>query len=388
MSLQATGRGGRRFRDDLPQPGALEISRAQPGHARQPFRPLPPPTGAAPYHLDLADVLSADAIAAIERAGRIAFHVIGDVGGIKRPEDQVIVATKMEEDFHRAGQASTPSFLYLLGDVVYYWGEAEQYYPQFYEPYVHYPAPIFAVPGNHDGDMHDDTVPSLAAFVDNFCATRPHRTRDAGDVPRDAMTQPNVYWTLVAPFVTIIGLYTNVPEGGELDADQIVWLEEELRTAPADRALLVAMHHPVYSADTLHSGSAYMATVLDDAIRRTGRSPDVALAGHVHDYQRFTRTVGDRQVPYIVAGAGGYWHLHKVGPAQAAPIPLPLRVSSTDVRLESYSDDRHGFLRLEVSANTVKGDYYTVPRSQERWRAPVRHFDSFTLDLQQHRLRP
>lgn len=40
-------------------------------------------------------------------------------------------------------------------------------------------------------------------------------TKDAGDAWRTAMIQPNVYWTLEAPFVTIIGLYTNLPEGGQ-----------------------------------------------------------------------------------------------------------------------------------------------------------------------------
>ena len=41
------------------------------------------------------------------------------------------------------------------------------------------------------------------------------------------MIQPNVYWTLEATFATIIGLYTNVPEGGMLDQDQIDWLQKE-----------------------------------------------------------------------------------------------------------------------------------------------------------------
>jgi acid phosphatase type 7 len=41
------------------------------------------------------------------------------------------------------------------------------------------------------------------------------------------MTQPYVFWTLLAPFVTIIGLYSNVPEGGEIHNDQIGWLAAE-----------------------------------------------------------------------------------------------------------------------------------------------------------------
>jgi len=141
-------------------------------------------------------------------------------------------------------------------------------------------------------------------------------TKDAGDVSRDAMTQPNVYWTLNAPFATIIGLYTNVPEGGRLDDNQINWFKSELSNAPIDKALLVAMHHPIYSADRYHTGSEYMGQILEGAIQKTGRMPDAVFAGHVHNYQRFTRIMNDRDVPFIVAGAGGYWHLHYIAKDQ------------------------------------------------------------------------
>src|ERR1700730_8851663 len=248
----------------------------QPGtHGHQPFRPLPAPTGQLPYHLSIADVLPPDQVQAITK--QLVFHIVGDTGGVKTPVPQENVARQMELDF-ASKQDAPPAFFYHLGDVVYFYGEAQEYYPQFYEPYANYLAPIFAIPGNHDGDlsstMETQGVPSLAAFVDNFCQPIPHHTRDALDERRYAMTQPNVYWTLVTPLVTIIGLYTNVPEGGRLDNDQIMWLEEELKLAPTDRALLVAMHHPIYSFDDHHSGSPYMQKVLDDAIAQSNRTTD------------------------------------------------------------------------------------------------------------------
>ena len=46
-----------------------------------------------------------------------------------------------------------PLFLYHLGDVVYNFGQASEYYKQFFTPYKNYPAPVFAIPGNHDGDV-------------------------------------------------------------------------------------------------------------------------------------------------------------------------------------------------------------------------------------------
>jgi len=193
----------------------------------------------------------------------------------------------MESDCQVPDPSGQPAFFYHLGDVVYYYGEDNGYYSQFYEPYQQYPLPIFAIPGNHDGDVFDDTEQSLAAFAANFCAPVPAITKDAGDVSRDAMTQPNVYWTLDTPFVTIIGLYTNVPEGGKLDNYQIAWFESELAAAPTGKALIVAMHHPIYSADQYHAGSQYMGQLLEQAIQKTGRTPDVIFAGHVHNYQRF-----------------------------------------------------------------------------------------------------
>ena len=58
------------------------------------------------------------------------------------------------------GSKAVPSFLYILGDLIYYNGEAGQYFPQFYQPYSGYPAPILAIPGNHDGDPIDASTPS------------------------------------------------------------------------------------------------------------------------------------------------------------------------------------------------------------------------------------
>lgn len=363
------------------------FSTAQP-HPHQSFQPLPNPTGPSPYHLALESVLPAQNIQAITAAQRLVFHIVGDTGGVKSPEPQQIVAQHMVSDLTGSDPAAQPAFFYNLGDVVYYYGEHKEYYPQFYDPYIHYNAPIFAIPGNHDGDVFDTSVRSLDAFVTNFCAREPQVTPDAGDTRRDAMTQPHVYWTLEAPFVTIIGLYTNVPEGGQLDSTQIAWLESELASADKEKALLVAMHHPIYSADNFHSGSAYMARVLDDAIQASGRVPDAVFAGHVHNYQRFTRSFKGRDIPYIVAGSGGYWHLHSVQTPQGAAIQTPYKASPTDATLESYCDDHHGYLLLEVSKETLKGTYYAVPRPQDSWSQPATQIDTFTLNLQEHHLLP
>ena len=353
----------------------------------QVFHPLPTPTGPAPYHLSLSSILPPAQIASIRASERMVFHTTGDTGGIKSPEPQLITIEHMGRDFDNPDPLTHPAFFYHLGDVIYYYGEAKQYHSQFYEPAIHYAAPIFAIPGNHDGDVFDETVPSLAAFVDNFCASTPRHNKEAGDALRDAMTQPNVYWTLETPLATFIGLYSNVPEGGKLDDEQIAWFEAELTHAPTDKALIVAVHHPVYSADTHHSGSHYMGELLDQAITKTGRKPDMVLTAHVHNYQRFTRQLDGARIPYIVAGAGGYWHLHDViRQDSGAKINLPFFIADMGVTLENYCDDRHGYLRFEVTPQTITGTYFAVPRPQESWSAPAREVDRFTLDLKTHQI--
>jgi acid phosphatase type 7 len=368
------------------RPAQTQVQKRQPFRSNQPFQPLPPPTGAFPFRLDLADVLPAADVDAIRTQGRLTLHTAGDTGGVKNPASQQIVALRMEDDF--AGDtANRPAFFYNLGDVVYYNGERSKYYSQFYEPYALYPAPIFAIPGNHDGNPIDPVAePSLTAFVENFCATHPHLTPEAEENDRDAMIQPNVYWTLTAPFLTIIGLYTNVPEGGRIDEDQLAWLEAELRGAPTDAALVVALHHPVYSADAHHGGSERMGEALDAAVAATGRWPDLVVTAHVHNYQRFTRPAEGRQVPYVVAGAGGYWHLHYMAKADdGSDLPKPWPVPDTDVTLEAYRDDRHGYLRLSAAAGELRGEYVSVPRPQESWRhGPLEVDDTFVVDLAAH----
>jgi hypothetical protein len=370
----------------------LHIDQGQP-HRDTHFRPLPPPSGRPPFQLDLAKILSADDLATINDHGKLVFHLNGDMGGIKDDRPQTLVAAGMEGDLEAApkGNPNRPSFLYILGDCVYFNGEIEEYYNQFYEPYVHYNAPIFAVPGNHDGENLPGKH-SLDGFVRNFCAERPGIMQpEAKDSNRTAMVQPNVYWTLLTPLANFVGLYSNVPEGGDIRADQDQWLVSQLKTLPKDRPLFVSLHHPIYSGDNFHSGSTRMKQVLEDAFRKANRIPEMVFAGHVHNYQRFTKMhANGSATPYIVAGAGGYHNLHTMkkvdGEAIIAPVEFE-RDGDEPITLESYSDDHHGFLRLEVTRTTITGKYYTVPRPHEPYSKPRKLIDYFKFDWKARRVR-
>jgi hypothetical protein len=334
----------------------------------------------APYHMGLAAVLPGRA-RAVEGAGQIVFHAVGDTGGVSGRGAQENVADHMTRQVQTTRLPEQPSFLYHLGDVVYYYGEDTLYHDQFYHPYQDYPAPIFAVPGNHDGRVGGESSHSLEAFMKHFCSRVPYHPLEAGHSDRPTMTQPNCYWRLEAPFLTVVGLYSNVT--GELDnteanaTAQRDWLTAELRTAPADRCLLVAVHHPPYSLGG-HGSTPRVARALDDAIQASGRVPDAVLSGHDHNYQRFTRATGGRQVPYLVVGAGGMtgYDLTRVQ-KDLAP--------GEGVKLEHYNHHRPGFLRVTVNPERLVGEYFVVP-GPGRENDGEQRDDRFTLDLKSHRL--
>jgi hypothetical protein len=84
-------------------------------------------------------------VQAIQQAGQIVFHSVGDTGSVVGPATQSLVADKMVTDFNEANAADVPSFFLHMGDIVYYFGEATYYYDQFFESYRVYPAPILAI---------------------------------------------------------------------------------------------------------------------------------------------------------------------------------------------------------------------------------------------------
>jgi acid phosphatase type 7 len=253
--------------------------------------------------------------------------------------------------------SSAPAFVYSVGDIVYFNADPSEYQPQFYEAYGHLAAPIVAIPGNHDGDTTDDPHRApLDTFIANFCTSKPAipPADPHLEFGRHTQTQPYCDWTLALSAVTITGLYTNVPSGGVLAASQIDWLTGELKDAPDDRPHIVALHHPPYSVDALHGGSQHMGAALDGAFRAANRAPNLVLSGHVHDYQRFTRTLGEWTIPYIVIGNSGYHNLHVLAAAK------PGEEVADGVVLDYGDASQYGYLALTVSGGKISGEYTGV----------------------------
>ncbi len=334
------------------------------------------------------DVVLPNVAQHVEAAGQLVFQAVGDTGGIHDDSlAQVAVADHMEAQIASAADRDKPQFFYHLGDIVYYNGISYHYPEQFYDPYKHYPAPIFAIAGNHDGDTNTrptdetDPEPTLTGFMRNFCDTQ---TRYI-DTYRPTMTQPYVYWTLDAPFLRIIGLYSNVD--GLLDGlgtyQQQAWFEDQMIHAPTDKCLIVTVHHPPYSLDGSHGGYSDIGNAIDRAAKAAGgRYPDAVFTGHVHNYQRFERVVHHQHIPYVVAGAGGYAMnakaIHKMQRDTNKNVPvLPFRTLAHNVTLEKLNEVDSGFLRLTVDAQMLKGEYFAVPFDGP---APTDAFDTFTVN--------
>jgi len=370
----------------------------------------------------------ADEIKRITSQKQIVFHAIGDSGASadnKRP-DELAVTDAVTRDYHTSQGADVPSFLYHLGDLVYNFGESAYYYDQFYDPFQNYPAPIFAIPGNHDSFVVPNTPKGqepLTTFRRNFCAEKSVLTQEARSLHRTAMTQPGVYFTLDAPYVRIIGLFSNALEdpgvissqGGHWSAVpdvQLAFLEAQLKRVTSDPfkgAVLLAVHHPPFSyapaagkpgAGGRHLGNSVMLGEIDKICLATGIYPDAVLSAHAHNYQRYTRTLTfggkTRKVPFIVCGNGGHNVNPVVSPQKGkkevepgdnvdvsyldANQVLMTGGSKTKLSLNAHDQHNYGYLRIVVNSSDLIIEYHPV-NSQRKGPLTV---DKVTVDLLKH----
>jgi hypothetical protein len=361
--------------------------------------PFPPPRGLPEPRLTLTGVLGSNArlTEAVSAAGQIVFHATGDCGSTRGPATQNAVADKMVSDFDESVAREVPQFALLLGDIVYSFGEPQYYYDQFYEPYRDYPAPILALAGNHDGMVSPLAyAATLAAYLRNFCARGFVVTAEAGGLSRTAQIQPGVFYTFDAPFVRILALYSNTLEdpgviaNGAIGSSQLTYLRAALTRVKNERyggALIIAHHHPPYTMGGRHGWSAAMQAQIDGVCGAVGVWPHAVLSGHVHNYQRFTRTrAGGEQIPYVVCGNGGHGLVPLAPPgAPALRTPQIIQPGGPDadqITFESYDCLNYGYLRVIATAAQLRIEYHPAGDGAGA-KTPD---DAVTVDLATRRL--
>ena len=383
--------------------------------------------------MSLADVYGThgrEVIEHIQTAGKIIFHALGDSGASvegQKYQNELNVADQVTLDCATSDVANHPAFAFHLGDVVYDFGEKQYYYDQFYEPFREYPLPIFAIPGNHDsfitpGTPHADEP--LKTFARNFCSPEIVITPEAKSLHRTAMTQPGVYFTLDAPYVRIIALFSNsLEDPGVISSQlhqekkwpgvpdfQLAYLEaqlNEIKLKSYKGAVLIAVHHPPFAYAPPpngtgkaggHGSSTDMLREIDTICKKVGVYPHAFLSGHAHNYQRYTRTIEfhgqEYDVPFIVCGDSG----HNVNPlvrgskGHPAVEPHPgtsvkymeakPAVHSKELLLEKYEDFNYGYLRVTVDDKLLRIGFHQVgvnSLAQSR-------FDCVTVDLASHQM--
>jgi kumamolisin len=388
-----------------PQPGAdetsFQVDNTSDAYYESPYyklhreqlQPIPAPR-VSPPRLELAQVLGEPALQQLLSARKISFHAVGDTGPSEARQigAEAGVADALTRDLLAPG-GQAPAFLFHLGDVIYNFGEPQYYYDQFYEPFRSYGAPIFAIPGNHDG-FPEENQATLFAFLRNFCAATPGPSQDAGALVRSTMTQPGVYFTLDAPFVSIVGLYSNVlegpgvisSEGGRypLGDEQLQFLTEELtRLKPqreaGERAVILAVHHPPLSVDATHGGIRGMSEDIDKACENAGLRPDAILSGHAHLYQRYTRTVDGAEVPYIVSGSGGHGLTRPQANISAENLPEGYALTVKPIM-------EYGYLTLTVDMSSQTPTLTAAFEATSGGETGLR--DTVTIDLSTRKIIP
>ncbi|NKZ07263.1 metallophosphoesterase family protein [Actinomadura latina] len=247
-----------------------------------------------------------------------SFALLGDTGEGDRSQYAVVPPL-----LHAAAGTD---FMIIASDVVYPTGDGRQYPEKFFRPYKDYPAPVYAIPGNHD--WYDGLRGFLHVFcdLDADCSPPPWRGllafvprllwRHSGTIdpevlaearrtfrgaPGQRAVQPGPYWAIDTPSLRVIGIDTGITGG--LDRDQGRWLRE---VSGGPKPKLLVTGKPLYVDDDHRPGPIEGGGTVDEIVRDPAHHYVAAIGGDIHNYQRYPVRTGDgRTIQYIVSGGGG-----------------------------------------------------------------------------------
>ena len=390
--------------------------------------PAPPAAGQKPLDFSAIDAKENQRIIS---SRKMSFAMVGCSGDPVTGKKTKAVAKAMIA-------ADDTSFFYHLGDIIYMekgsgatmnssqpGDTPELWNSQFYAPYTDYAKCIVSVPGNHDGK----STP-ITNYVNAFCSTPskwPAPWKGNTTDKRPAMIQPYVYWRFDTPLAYMVGLYSNIANGGMLDdptayplftkGPQYQWLVAELkaiantnrRNSPK-KAVLLAVHYPPYSGaanfdvrgdpaqgPSPNAGKApFLSVTLQAAFAESGQRPDAIFSAHAHLFQRITYTFADGSVmPCLVAGCGGHSPLEvlsdgcdgKPGKSPKAPFPVVTPGSfkfpkGDSAEVEFYEDGggddgEFGYLKVTIKARKLSVKFIGADSEKT--------LDRFKLDLDSHK---
>src|SRR5262249_46020497 len=220
--------------------------------------------------------------------------IAGDTGEGTHPQFAVVPGLL------EAGKGT--GFLVVLSDVIYPIGDVNEYVDKFYRPYSRYPAPIYAVPGNHD--WYD----GLGGFMRHFCgapelppesrprafseawwrrlfwknphvpdeARLPHAQRPR-HAPAPRAPPPRPHSALAAGPLRIVGIDPGILGG--IAAGRGEWLR---RVSRGDRPKILVTGKPIYVDDAYHPCPIAGGGTVDDIVRDPACNYVAAIGGDVH----------------------------------------------------------------------------------------------------------
>jgi hypothetical protein len=264
----------------------------------------------------------------VSRPDLTSFIVIGDTGEGDRSQYAVVPGLLKE--------GAGTSLMIIASDVIYPVGSINDYPVKFFRPYQKYPAPIYAVPGNHD--WYDGLGGFMRVFCDATGQPAPRWSGRGGRLarllwrrpavpdearlaagralraaPEQQATLPGPYWAIDTPALRIVGIDTGIE--GDIDAEQGAWLR---RVSAGPKPKLLITGKPLIVDNERHPGAIKSggraggsdagggAATVNDIVTDPSCNYVAAIGGDIHNYQRYPVDVGGgRKIQYIVSGGGG-----------------------------------------------------------------------------------
>ena len=260
--------------------------------------------------------------------------IIGAAGDIACPPGQGRTRPNAcgMESTAKVLEAIRPDAVLTLGDNQYPSGSRADFEASYADTWGAYRKITFPVPGNHEYE-----TPGAQGYFAYF-------GKRAGEPDKGYYSYDLGAWHLIA-------LNSECHQiGGCGDSDpQARWLRDDLEAHPRT-CVLAYWHRPRFSSG-MHGDDHDL-----DALWRTlaGARADVILAGHDHDYERFTPMNADGEadpegVMQFVAGTGGASHYKFRNPKPTSKV----RISG-----------RHGVLRLQLTEQAYAWEFTAAPKGE------------------------